>query len=273
VSVKALQVAERKRGYVGVRGPEAAPYLQRMLSNDVEALAVGDTCEALLLTPKGRVIAPATVWRRTADDFLLLTEPELADTLRRELVRSRFATKATIEVEMHTSTLVLGDEAPRGAIPNRDYGVPAYELLDREPSGGAGITEEELERLRILARTPRFGAEVDDRVLPAEAGLDERAVSFTKGCYPGQEPVARLHYRGHPNRTLRVLEVDGVDLPARGVELTFEGKAVGRITSAVRNDGEGFLALAYVRREVPADAELGVGSRKARQLSLASTRP
>jgi folate-binding protein YgfZ len=76
--------------------------------------------------------------------------------------------------------------------------VPAVEVLD----GGseASAPDDELERLRILARTPRWGSEIDGEILPAEAGLDERAVSFTKGCYPGQEPVARLHYRGHANR-------------------------------------------------------------------------
>ena len=86
-------------------------------------------------------------------------------------------------------------------------------------------------------------------MLPAEAGLEERAISFTKGCYPGQEPVARLHYRGHPNRGLRVLALEGDELPAYDAELTLDGKAVGRITSAVA-DGGRVLALAYVRREV-----------------------
>jgi len=256
---------------VAVTGPDAASYLERILSNEVETLELGESCEALLLTPKARVIAPMVVWRRAADDFLLLTEPELAETLHRELVRSRFAAKAQVELEEHLSTLVLGEDAPAGAILNRDYGVPAYELVDEEPPVGATATAEELERLRILARTPRVGKELDDRVLPAEAGLDERAVSFGKGCYPGQEPVARLHYRGHPNRTLRVLHFE--EEPAADGELTYEGKAVGRVTSATRDLDSGFLALAYVRREVPADAELIEGSRTSRQLDFAPSRP
>jgi folate-binding protein YgfZ len=263
----AVHVAQRPRGFVGVQGPEAASYLQRMLSNDVEALAKGDSCEALLLTPKGRIIAPLTVWRRDVDDFLLLTEPDLAAIVRHELQRARFATKAAIELEEHTSTLVLGREAPRGAVANRDYGVAAYELIDDEPPDWSQIDEQELERLRIRARTPRFGCEVDERVLPAEAGLDERAISFTKGCYPGQEPVARLHYRGHPNRTLRVLALEGEGLPDFDAELTHDGKAVGRVTSAVPDPEEGVVALAYVRREVPETAELHVGLRVARQLN------
>src|SRR5438309_9399980 len=108
----ALHVARRPRGFVGVAGPEAASYLQRMLSNDIEALDVGGSCDALLLTAKARIIAPLAVWRRAADDFLLLTEPELAEKVRGELVRGRFAAKAAIEIERHESRLVLGKEAP-----------------------------------------------------------------------------------------------------------------------------------------------------------------
>jgi folate-binding protein YgfZ len=237
-----------------------------MLSNEVESLDLEESCEALLLTAKGRVVAPMTVWRRGADEFLLLTEPELAEPLRRELVRSRFATKAEIAVEEHGSVLVLGREAPPGAVANRDYGVPAYELVDDEPPDWAELSREELERLRILARTPLFGRELDERVLPAEAGLDERAISFTKGCYPGQEPIARLHYRGHPNRTLRVLALESDGAHAVEAELTHDGKAVGRVTSTASDPEHGVVALAYVRREVPSDAELRIGPAVARQL-------
>ena len=107
-------------------------------------------------------------------------------------------------------------------------------------------------------------------MLPAEAGLDERAISFTKGCFPGQEPVARLHYRGHPNRGLRVLSIEGEEVPAYDAELTFEDKVVGRVTSAVGN-GSGVLALAYVRREVPADAVLSLGNRLVRRAGVELT--
>jgi folate-binding protein YgfZ len=267
-----LQVAPRPRSYVAVRGPDAASYLDRMVSNEVEELAVGDVCEALLLTPKARIVAPMIVWRRSPDDFLLLTEPEAGERLVRELVRSRFAAKCEIGFEEHRSTLVLGaselvvDTVKRG-FPNADYGVPAIELVDEEPPADATpIGEEELERLRILARTPRLGRELDDRVMPAEAGLEDRAISFTKGCYPGQEPVARLHYRGHPNRGLRALVLDG-ELPDYDAELTLDGKAVGRVTSAAPDPDHGIVALAYVRREVPDDAALELDGRSARQLA------
>jgi tRNA-modifying protein YgfZ len=231
---------------VRAAGPDAEDYLQRMLSNDVEALGVGESCEALLLTPKGRVIAPMRVLRRGDEDFLLLTEPEASEQLLAELQRMRFAAKVQIEPEEHRSYLLLGDV--NGGVPNADYGIPAGEILDADPPALPTLSEEELEALRIEAGKPRFGREIDGSILPAEAGLDETHISFTKGCFPGQEPVARLHYRGHPNRRLRVLEVEDAE---PGAELVWEGKVVGRVTSAVPG-----LALGYVRSEVPADAAL-----------------
>jgi folate-binding protein YgfZ len=261
----ALRVGRRSRGFVGVTGPEAASYLQRMLSNDVEGLDPDESREALLLTPKGRIVAPMTVYRRGADDFLLLTEPGLAEPLRTALVRSRLATKVDIEIEEHASAVVVGRETPPGGIANREYGVAAYEVLDEETPSWGEIEDDELERMRIRAGTPRYGRELDDRVLPAEAGLERRAIDFEKGCYPGQEPIARQHFRGRVNRTLRVLEIDGDDVPGYDAELTFEGKSVGRITSAAR-DGDGVVALGYVRVEVPADALLDLDGRQVRTI-------
>jgi tRNA-modifying protein YgfZ len=249
-----MRTALRPRSFVRVSGRDAEGYLDRMVSNDVAALGPGEACEALLLTPKARVIAPLVVFRRGHEDFLLLTEPELGDRVRAELVRSRFAAKAEVEPEEHTSHVVFGGEG----IPTGDYGEPAAEVLDAELD--PTLTADELELLRIRAGTPAWGKEIDDRILPAEAGLTDRAVSFTKGCYPGQEPIARLHYRGHANRGLRVLEL--AELPAIETELVYEGKTVGRITSAAAVDG-GAVALAYVRREVPDDAELTVGAHAA----------
>lgn len=243
-----------------------------MVSNDVEALGPGESCEALLLTAKARLVAPLVVLRRSADDFLLLTEDSLGETVTRELTRFRFAARCTIAPEQHASTIVLGAPPPPGSIESADYGVPAYELLDAGEPAALAIAPDELERLRILALTPAWGRELDERVMPAEAGLEERAISFTKGCYPGQEPVARLHYRGHPNRGLRVLELEGSELPAYDAELTLGEKPVGRVTSAIRN-GDTTLALAYVRREVPPDAVLQVGPRRATQLHSPSPRP
>ncbi len=224
-----------------------------MVSNDVVALPEGDSCEALLLTPKGRVVAVLRVWRRAADDYLLLTEPGLGDLVRSTLVRMRIAAKCDVEQEPHVSTLVFAEGID--GIRNEDYGVPAFEVLDADLPG-TPVEPEELERMRILAGTPRMGVDVDESVLPAEAGLDQRAVSWSKGCYPGQELVARMRYRGHANKQLRVLELEGT--ARRDAEINAGGKVVGRITSSV--DG---LALGYVRTEVGDDVVLEVDGRPA----------
>jgi folate-binding protein YgfZ len=243
-----VDVAARERAYLRVAGPDACDYLQRMVSNDVEALQVGDACPALLLTAKARVIAPLVVWRRGEEDFLLLTEPELGEPVRALLVRMRLRARCEIELEEHTSALVFGGDGIATDFPG------AHEVLDA--SLAATLDAEELERRRIEARVPRWGREIDDRVLPAEAGLETTHVSFSKGCYPGQEPVARLHYRGKANRGLRVLEL--ADLPPYDAELTHEGKIVGRVTSAARRPDGSVVALAYVRIEVPDDAALAL---------------
>jgi tRNA-modifying protein YgfZ len=222
-------VAFRPRAYVRVSGPDAEDFLQRMVSNDV---AAADRVDALLLTPKARIIAPLRVVRRAPDDFLLLTEPELGEVVRAQLLRARFAAKVEIELEQHDSWLVLG----------------GGEVLDERPPGDEA-TEEDVERWRIESRIPRWGRELDENILPAEAGLDETHISFSKGCYPGQEPIARQHYRGKVNRRLRVLELTGT--AQAGDELTLDGKTVGRITSTANG-----VALGYVRMEVPDDAAL-----------------
>jgi folate-binding protein YgfZ len=217
-----------------------------MLSNDVNA---GEVVDALLLTPKSRLIAPLRMWRRGPQDFLLLTEPELGEVVRAALLRSRFAAKCEIELEEHTSLLVFGDAE---GLPGELLG--SVEVLDAslEPT----LDAEALECARIEAGVPAWGKELDDSILPAEAGLDETHVSFTKGCYPGQEPIARLRHRGHANRRLRVLEVEGA---AAGEEIVWDGKAVGRVTSSVPG-----RALGYVRTGVPDGAELSIGGATAR---------
>ena len=262
-----IGIARRARSFVRVSGPQAEDYLQRMVSNDLAPLEAGQSCDALLLTPKARVIATLRILRRSADDFLLLTEPELGEVVREHLLRFRFAARAEIGLEEHTSHVVFGEPpADAVSVPTADYGLPAWEVLDLDvPADAAPADDQELERLRIEARTPAFGREIDDRVLPAEAGLVERAVSLMKGCYPGQEPIARLHYRGHANRSLRLLEIEADEVPPRDADIVHGDKTVGRLTSGVRIDGR-ILALGYVRVEVPEDAELAVGGAAARAL-------
>jgi tRNA-modifying protein YgfZ len=221
-----MDIARRPRAFVRVAGPDAQDYLQRMVSNDVDALHVGDACPALLLTAKARLIAPLVVWRRGEEDFLVLTETELGETVRGQLVRMRLRARCEIEPEEHESFLVFGGEGVATDFPG------AVEVLDAglEPT----LTDDELELRRIEAGIPRWGRELDDAILPAEAGLDATHISFDKGCYPGQEPIARLHYRGHVNRKLQVVELDG--------EPTVE-----RVTSSARRPDGSVVALAYVR--------------------------
>ena len=230
-------------------GPDAADHLQRMVSNDVEALAVGEACPALLLTAKARVIAPLVVWRRGEEDFLVLTEPELGEAVHGHLVRMRLRARCEIEPEAHEAVLLFDSEDGFAT----DF-PGAREAVD---AGLAPtLSDDELERRRVATGVPRWGREIDDRVLPAEAGLEQTHISFTKGCYPGQEPVARLHYRGKANRGLRVLELP--DVPEYDAELLHDGKVVGRVTSAARRPDGSVVALGYVRREVPDDASLAV---------------
>jgi folate-binding protein YgfZ len=248
-----------ERGYVAVSGPEAADFLERMLSNDVASLEPGEARPALLLTPKSRIVAPLRVVREGPESFLLITEVALAETVSSTLLRARFAAKCDIEVKPYRGYLQLG---PGEGIRTDDYGVEAVESWaegERE-----AVPAEDLEPLRIEAGTPAWGKELDETILPAEAGLDETHVSFTKGCYPGQEPIARLHYRGRPNRRLRVLEVEAA---SPGDEIFLGEKAVGRVTSAVSG-----RALGYVRREVADDAALSIGGQDAR-LHLPPPRP
>ena len=244
------RITSRPRDYVRVAGSDAADFLQRMLSNDVELAP----CRAMLLTPKARLIAPVVVVRRADDDFLLLTEPGLGEAVTSTLLRARFAAKVEVEAEQHTSVVALGED---GEIPNDEFGELGAELLDSddEPT----LPAEEAERMRIEAARPAWGKELDDSILPAEAGLDETHVSFTKGCYPGQEPIARLRYRGKVNRSLRVIEVEGVE---PGDEITYGDKVVGRVTSAVED-----RALGYVRIEVPAQAKVVVAGKTGRALA------
>jgi folate-binding protein YgfZ len=252
MAISAPAVVRLSRGYVRVVGQDAADFLERMLSNDVQPLGEGEARQALLLTPKGRIIAPLRVVRESGDAFLLITESRLAEAVSTALMRARFAAKCEISVVPLRGYLHLND--PGSGVRVEDYGVEAWETW--EEAERDAVAADELESLRIDAGTPVWGKELDETVLPAEARLEETHISFTKGCYPGQEPIARLHHRGHPNRLLRRLEVESA---SPGDEITHEGKAVGRVTSAVPGK-----ALGYVRREVPEDATLLIGGQEAR---------
>jgi folate-binding protein YgfZ len=223
-----------------------------MVSNDVEAVAPGGGTYALLLTPKARVIADLEVFR-TGDDLVLACPPETAADVLDTLVRARFRKKVALEPAEYA--LVWG-EAP-GALAQLETPVGPERLLSEPPANGAGSAQE-WELARIEAGLPRFGHEFDGDSMPAEACLEARAISFTKGCYPGQEPVARLHYRGHANRGVRGVRFDG-GLASPGAEVVVDGAIVGRVTSAVESPRFGPIGLAVLRREVDEGARGDAG--------------
>ncbi|HEX5468480.1 MAG TPA: hypothetical protein VFW80_05490 [Gaiellaceae bacterium] len=252
------KVVRLDRGYVEATGPDAQDFLERMLSNEVASLREGEARQALLLTPKGRIVAPLRVVRVSEEGFLLVTDTSgLAEPVADALRAARFASRCEIEVRPWEGALRFGGGSAEPGFPTSDYGVPAWEAWGEQGSlAGEEGDLAELEALRIEAGTPAWGKELDDSILPAEAGLDETHISFTKGCFPGQEPIARLHHRGHANRRLRRLEVAAA---RPGDEIVWNEKAVGRVTSAVPG-----RALGYVRTEVPEDAVVDVGGAEAR---------
>jgi folate-binding protein YgfZ len=284
------QLDRSERGKLALSGSDAKSFLQGQVSNDVEGLAEGEGCYAAFLTPKGKMLGDLRVLD-AGDELLLDTErvtlQELFNMIRRFSIG--------YDVELHKRTLergllaLIGPDATAvtgvGDLPEAEHahrlvevdGITAHairtdvgvELLcDSAPTeelrlalrrrGAEPVSEPAAETLRIERGRPRYGIDLDDTVIPQEAGLNERAVSFTKGCYVGQETVARLYYRGKPNRHLRGVRLSA---PARtGDELTFEGRAVGVLSSVAGSPALGPIALALVRREAPPGATVAVGA-------------
>jgi folate-binding protein YgfZ len=235
--------AVRERAFVRASGPDAVSYLQSMVTNDVEAIQPGGATYALLLTPKARVIADLEVFR-TGSDLVLACPPETLDDVLATLLRARFRKKVALEPAAYA--LVWGEAD--GALAELATPIGVERLLESAPNGDTAPAQG-WELARIEAGMPRFGFEFNAESMPAEAGLEERAISFTKGCYPGQEPVARLHYRGHANRGVRGVCFQGA--PAQlGARVTVEGADVGRVTSVTDSPRFGPIGLAILRREV-----------------------
>ena len=171
-----------------------------MVSNEVASLEPGEARPALLLTPKSRIVAPLRVVRERPEAFLLITEAELAETVAARRCcapasrRSARSSSSRIAATCSSARARGSATTTTASRPFESWGEDEREAAEPAASSSA---------LRIEAGTPVWGRELDETILPAEAGLDETHVSFTKGCYPGQEPIARLHYRGRPNRRLR----------------------------------------------------------------------
>jgi folate-binding protein YgfZ len=281
-----LERPDRRR--IAVGGPEAADYLQGQVTNDVEALAEGDGCYAALLDRKGRMEADMRALR-LEDGFLLDTEAAGADALMRHLSMYKIGREVSVEdVTERAVTLALigpgsaqaADCGPLGPEhahrPISIAGVQARAVatdlgidLLVSPDDGAALAErlvaagaervgsEAAEIIRVETGRPRFGAEMTTATIPEEAGINERAVSFTKGCYIGQETVARLHYKGKPNRHLRGLRLSA---PASaGDPVRLGDKELGSIGTAVLSPARGPIALAILRREAEPGNTVTVG--------------
>jgi tRNA-modifying protein YgfZ len=228
------------RSFLRASGPDAAAHLHSMLSNEIEGLPAGAGVYALLLTPKARVISDMEVLN-AGEELVIACPAEARDEVAATLLRARFRKK--VEIEPAGYALVWGEAADPVAAMQTPAGPVS--LVRDAP---AGEEPAEWEVARVEAGMPRFGHEFGADSMPAEAGLLDRAVSFTKGCYPGQEPIARLHYRGHANRGLRGLRLENG--AAAGAAVSAGEREVGTVTSAVDSPRFGRIGLAVLRREV-----------------------
>ncbi|HEX9968075.1 MAG TPA: glycine cleavage T C-terminal barrel domain-containing protein [Solirubrobacterales bacterium] len=277
-----------ERGKLLVAGADAAEFLQGQLTNDVEALEPGDGCYAALLDRKANIQADMRVLRLADGDLWLDTEQTTREPVRRHLEMYKIGREVEV-TDLSEQRAILSLLGPRSAevagtaaLPEhaneaiRTAGVECLAagteagidliaaaadaarlrevLLD---AGAAEVSAEAAEIIRIESGRPRFGAEMTKETMPAEAGIVERAVNFEKGCYIGQEPVARLHYKGRPNRHLRGLRLSGPAEP--GATLRLGEKEVGRVGGVAVSPAHGRIALAIVRREAEPGAELAVG--------------
>jgi tRNA-modifying protein YgfZ len=277
------------RGLLLVSGAEAAEYLQGQLTNDVEAIEPGEGAYAALLDRKGHMQADMRVLRPGEGPELWLDlEPEGLEAARRHLQMYKIGREVEVDDASGERALfsLIGPRAADvagtpplpenacelatiggaeclavGAPQGIDLIFPAAErerLHDALLAAGAvEVSAEAAEILRIEAGRPRFGAEMGTATMPAEAGIVEQAVSFTKGCYIGQETVARLHYKGKPNRHLRGLRFSS--LAQAGAILRLGEKEVGTVGSAAVSPALGPIGLAILRREAEPGATLTVG--------------
>ncbi|HET7416328.1 MAG TPA: folate-binding protein [Solirubrobacterales bacterium] len=277
------------RGKLLVSGPEAAEYLQGQLTNDVEALEPGDGLYAALLDRKGHMQADMRVLRPgEGPDLWLDLEPEGLEAARRHLAMYKIGREVEV-VDASEERALFSLIGPRAveiagsaALPENSceevtiggaeclavgtaLGIDVFVATDESKrvwaalleAGAAEVTPEAAEIVRIETGRPRFGAEMGTETMPAEAGIVEDAVSFTKGCYIGQETVARLHYKGKPNRHLRGLKLSAPMAP--GAPLLLGEKEVGTLGGAAVSPAFGPIGLAILRREAEPGATLAVG--------------
>jgi folate-binding protein YgfZ len=277
-------VDRSERGKLALTGAEAKAFLNGQVSNEIEALEPGTGCYAALLTNKGKMLGDLRVIDSGAELWLDTERASLQalfDTIRRGSVgwqvelHKRTVQQALLSLIGPRAGRVAGFEgAPEHANRAVDIGGAAVLLICTDLGVDIVCAAEDAERvrtaldvpevpeaaaevLRVEAGRPRYGIDLDESTIPQEAGLNERAVSFTKGCYVGQETVARLHYRGKPNRILRGLRLSAP--VASGTPLLLGEREVGRIGSSVLSPRHGPIALALVRREAAVGDSLAVG--------------
>jgi tRNA-modifying protein YgfZ len=263
-----------------VRGGEAAEFLQGQVSNDVEALEPGTGCYAVILNHKGKLRTDLRVLR--GKDFFWLDTEAIGHAVLAHMLRT-YALGRDVQWEdvsaTRTLVSVVGPAArelvdgPEHSFEERDGRMYVATALGVDVIGEPGleldfetVTEEAAECLRIESGRPRLGFDMDAETMPQEAGINDRAVSFTKGCYVGQETVARLHYRGKPNRHLRGLRL--TEPAERGMEVLLGEKVVGRLGSVCVSPRLGPIALALVRREAEPGDTVTVAGAEAEVVAL-----
>jgi len=262
-------VARIRRDVVTLAGPDTVAFLQGQLSQDVAALDVGDTASSFLLQPTGKVDAWLRVDRAAPETVRLDVDPGSGAAVVARLERFKLRTRTEITLDEAVPVLaVRGAEVIDGVPtmwpgPGSDVFDVADDFLPSDlPVGTLDYDDEGLyEGARIAAGVPRMGAEIDEGTIPAELGawVVEASVSFSKGCYTGQELVARIDSRGgNVPRHLRVVEMDGLP-PGVGAEVVVDGRVVGALTSDAIDAGGRSVGLALVHRSVepPAPAEVG----------------
>ncbi len=256
-----------ERDFLRVSGPDSLSFLQGQLSQDVN-LAPRTSTWSLLLQPQGKMVALLRLTRMSDEEFMLDTEGGWGDVVADRLNRFKIRVKATIDPVSWRCLALRGPRAHEVAIadPSLDAGwpgVPGVDAVGADPTIPSGVrlcSCEAYEAVRIEAGIPMMGRELDERTIPAEAGIVDRTVSFTKGCYTGQELVARIDSRGgNVPRRLRGIVVEAEAAPPVGATLSVDGKSVGTLTSVATSVARHApVALAFVGRAVSVPADVVV---------------
>jgi len=275
-------VEREGRAVLELTGFDAAEFLQGQVTNDVEALEPGSGCYAALLDHKGKIRTDMRVLRLADDRLIVDADPAglaILDHVFQTYSLGRQVSHTDLSAD-HTVLSLIGPTArnrldptpgerehdhvltPYGIAVATDVGIDlvcgeSQAAAARDDLGVPEVSRDAAECVRIESGRPRLGFDMDGTTIPQEAGLNDRAVSFTKGCYVGQETVARLHYKGKPNRRLRGLRLSA---PAtHGEPIMLGDRQVGTIGSSCVSPVHGPIALALVRREAGLGDEVAVG--------------